>query len=70
VRRVTSQSWETFVSRIEHDAHGRQTKHYTILKEINKNEIDNLELNPITKNNCLNITIVCGQQIMEKKPPK
>jgi hypothetical protein len=38
VRRVERQSWETFVSRIEHGVHGRQTKAYKILKELNKNE--------------------------------
>jgi dihydroneopterin aldolase len=46
VRRVKRQSWETFVSRIEHGVLARQTKSYKILKEL-KNERDNPELNPV-----------------------
>jgi hypothetical protein len=48
VRLVKRRSWETLVSRTENGVHGRQTKAYKILKELNKNKRDNLELNPIT----------------------
>jgi hypothetical protein len=48
VRRVKRRSWETFVSKIEHGVHGRQTQAYKLLKDLNKNERDKLELKPIT----------------------
>jgi uncharacterized membrane protein len=36
------QCWETFVSRIEHDLHGRQINAYKIIKNLNRTEKDNL----------------------------
>jgi len=47
VSRVQEQWWETFVSRIEHDLHGREVNAYKIIRNLNRNEKDNLRLNPI-----------------------
>jgi len=46
-RKIKRQGWETFVSRIEHDLHGRQINAYKIIRNLNKTEKDNLRLNPI-----------------------
>jgi len=48
-RKIKRQCWETFVSRIEHDLHGRQINAYKIIKNLNRTEKDNLQLNPITE---------------------
>jgi len=46
-RKIKRQCWETFVSRIEHDLHGRQINAYKIIRNFNGTEKDNLRLNPI-----------------------
>jgi hypothetical protein len=43
------QCWETFVSRIEHDLHGRQLNAYKIIRNLNRTDKDNLQFNPITE---------------------
>ena len=37
-RKIKRQCWETFVSRIEHDLHGRQINAYKIIKNLNRTE--------------------------------
>ena len=49
VRKIKRNSWEKYVSDIEHDVHGRQEKAYKILKHLNKTEKDNLHLTTITE---------------------
>ena len=46
-RKIKRQCWETFVSRIEHDLHGRQINAYESIRNLNRTEKDNLQLNPI-----------------------
>jgi len=41
-RKIKRQSWETFVSRIEHDLHGCQINAYKIIRNLNRTEKDNL----------------------------
>jgi hypothetical protein len=41
------------VSRIEHDLHGRQINAYEIIRNLNRTEKDNLQLNPITEHTWL-----------------
>ena len=53
-RKIKRQCWETFVSRIEHDLHGRQINAYKIIKNLNRTEKDNLQFNPITEHKWLN----------------
>ena len=48
-RKIRRQCWETFVSRTEHDLHGRQINAYKIIKNLNGTERDNLQINPITE---------------------
>jgi D-mannonate dehydratase len=50
-RKIKRQGWETFVSRNEHDSHGRQINVYKIIKNVNRTEKDNLQINPIPKTN-------------------
>jgi hypothetical protein len=45
-RKIKRQCWETFVSRIEHDLHGRQINAYKIIRNLNRTDKDNLQLNP------------------------
>jgi len=52
-RKIKKQSWETFVSRIEHDLHGRQLNAYKIMRNLNRTEKDNLQFNPITEHTWL-----------------
>ena len=52
-RKIKRQCWETFVSRIEHDLHGRQINAHKIIKNLNRTEKDNLQLNPITEHTWL-----------------
>jgi hypothetical protein len=52
-RRIKRQGWETFVSKIEHDLHGRQINAYKIINNLNRNEKDNLQLNPINEHTWL-----------------
>jgi hypothetical protein len=48
-RKIKRQCWKTFVSRIEHDLHGRQINAYKIIKNLNRTEKGNLEINPINE---------------------
>jgi len=41
-RKIKRQCWETFVSRFEHDLHGRQINAYKIIRNLNGTEKDNL----------------------------
>ena len=52
-RKIKRQCWETFVSRIEHDLHGRQLNAYKIIRNLNRTEKDNLQLNPIVEHTWL-----------------
>ena len=36
-RKIKRKCWETLVSRIEHDLHGRQINAYTIIKKFKRN---------------------------------
>lgn len=40
VRQAHRESWDKYVSNIEHDIHGRQTSAYKIMKHLNKEEKD------------------------------
>jgi hypothetical protein len=53
-RKINRECWETFVSRIEHDLHGSQINAYKIIRNLNRTEKDNLQLNPITEQTWLN----------------
>ena len=55
-RKIKRQCRETFVSRIEHDLHGRQINAYKIIRNLNTTEKNNLRLNPIIETHGL-ITI-------------
>ena len=46
-RKIKRQCWEIFVSRIEHDLHGRQINAYKIIRNLNRTEKDKMRLNPI-----------------------
>ena len=52
-RKIKRQCWETSVSRIEHDLHGRQINANQIIRNLNRTEKDNLQLNPITEHTWL-----------------
>ena len=63
-RKIKRQSWETFVSRMEHDLHGRQLNAYKIIKNFNRTEKDNLQFNPITEHTWLDYY----QKLWTKQP--
>ena len=48
VRQAHRQSWERFISNIEHDVHGRQVMAYKIMKMLNGKEREEVSVNPIT----------------------
>jgi len=52
-RKIKRQCWETFVSRIYHDLHGRQINAYKIIRNLSMTEKDNLRLNPIVEHTWL-----------------
>ena len=52
-RKIKRQCWETFVLRIEHDLQGRQINAYKIIRNLNRTEEDNLQLNPIPEHTWL-----------------
>ena len=52
-RKIKRQCWETYVSRTEHDLHGHQLNAYKIIKNLNRTEKDNLQLNPIPEHTWL-----------------
>jgi len=51
--KIKRQCWETFVSRIEHDLHGRQINAYKIIRNLNRTEKYNLRLNSIVEHTWL-----------------
>lgn len=53
VRQIKRNSWDRYISEIEHDAHGRQDKAYKIMKHLNKIDKDTLKLNSITEDEWL-----------------
>jgi len=52
-RKIKRQCWKTFVSRIEHDLHGRQINAHKIIRNLNRTEKYYLQLNPITEHTWL-----------------
>jgi len=52
-RKVKRQCWEKFVLRFEQDLHGSQINAYKIVRNLNRTEKDNLQLNPIVDHTCL-----------------
>jgi hypothetical protein len=48
-RKFKRECWETFMSRIEYDVHGRQINEYLIIRTLNRTEKGNLQLNPINE---------------------
>jgi hypothetical protein len=50
VRQAHQQSWEKFISEIEHDIHGRQQFVYKIMKHLNNQEKDIAKMNTIQEN--------------------
>jgi hypothetical protein len=48
-KKIKRRCWEMFVSRIEHDLHGRQINAYKMIINLNRTGKDNLQLNPITQ---------------------
>jgi hypothetical protein len=52
-RKIKRQCWETFVSRTEHDLHGRQINATKIIKNLNRTENDNLQFKTITEHTWL-----------------
>ena len=51
------------MSRIEHDLHGSQKNAYKIIRNLNRNEKDNLQLNPI----CEHTWLDCHQKLRTKQ---
>lgn len=49
-RQAHQESWDTFISRVEDDIHGRQTFAYKIIKHLNKTEKDTAGINVIQEN--------------------
>lgn len=47
VRKVKKENWERCVSEIEYDIHGSQNKAYKIMKHLNKDARDTIQLNTI-----------------------
>lgn len=54
VRQITRDSWDKYISEIENDIHGRQNCAYKIMKHLNKEERDTLNINPIEEQKWLN----------------
>ena len=52
-RKIKRQCWEKFVSRTEHDLHGRQISAYKIIRNLNRTEKDNLRLKQIVEHTWL-----------------
>ena len=69
-RKIKRQCWETFVSRIEHDLHGRQLNAYKIIKNLNRTEKDNLQFNPITEHTWLDYYQNFGLNNLKITPQK
>ena len=47
IRIVHNESWQIFVSNTENDIHGRQNMAYKVMKHMNKNERDAVDINVI-----------------------
>jgi len=69
-RKIERKSWETFVSRTEHDLHGRQLNAYKIIRNLNRTEKDNLRLNPIVEHTWLDYYKNFGLNNLLKTPQK
>jgi len=52
-RKFKREYWEPFVSRIEHDLHGRQINAYKIIRNLNRTEKNNLQPNPTVEHTWL-----------------
>ena len=52
-RKIKSSCWERFVSRIEHDLHGRRIKAYKIIINLSRIVKDGSRLNPIVEHTWL-----------------
>lgn len=48
IRKLKRESWEKFIADIEYDVQGRQTNAYKVLKKLNRDEKDDIQINPIT----------------------
>ena len=64
--KIKRQGWETFVSRIEHDLHGRPINVYKTIKNLNRTEKDNLQINPIPEHKWSNNEV--GLHILQPHP--
>jgi len=69
-RKIKRQCFETFVSRIEHDLHGRQINAYKIIRNLNRTEKDNLRLNPIVEHTWLDYSKNFGLNNLMITPQK
>lgn len=49
IKKAHTESWERFIGCIEHDLHGRQSLAYKVIKTLNKNERENIQINAIDK---------------------
>lgn len=47
VRQSHTQSWDRFISNLEHDVHGRRVMAYKIMKVLNRNVREAVSFNPI-----------------------
>jgi len=52
-RKIKRKCWETIVSRIERDLHGRPINAYKVIRNLNRTDKDNLRLNPIVEHTWL-----------------
>jgi hypothetical protein len=52
-RKIKRQCWETFVLRIDHDLYRRQINACKIIRNLNRTEKGNLQLNPIAEHTWL-----------------
>ncbi len=49
IRKAHADSWERFIGRIENDIYGRKTLAYKVMKTLNSNERENVQINAIEK---------------------
>lgn len=52
-RKLNREHWNRYVANLEYDVHGKQDKAFKILKNLNKEMKDNVQLNPIAANEWL-----------------
>jgi hypothetical protein len=69
-REIKRQCWETFVLIMEHDLHGHQINAYKIIKNLNRTEKDNLQLNQITEHTWLDYCQSFGLNSLMTTPQK